>query len=256
MIVQSNEIEPAVPYSLGGVYPDVVVNADGYTMELSEFINVDTALPYKICYESADNNRFEMGTDYQEFDVAFSTATAHSFDLYLTMSYGASAKKGTKLTPTYYIPEFNRKSAWKVEVEPVTWIGDEPGEVTINIFDWNHGATVAETWPDLNHTNYLRTSSNISSVQVEIPGMTDEPKPASTTDTTTNGWDDPLTYKATFTNELDLADGTYIGLVKVTDSRTPGMAGASDSLLHTSDGIEKIAYIIPEFATFQTFIVT
>jgi uncharacterized delta-60 repeat protein len=256
MVVQPIEIEPAVLYSLGSIYPGVVKNADGYTPELSGLTEQNILLPYKICYEKQNNNRFEMGTDYQKFDVVFSKEKTHTFELYLTMGYGASAKKGTKLKPTYYIPEFNRKSAWKVEVGPVAWTGDDPGTVTIDIYDWNHGVTVATTWPDPTHTNYIRAESDVLSVNVEVPGMTDDPKPATTTDTTSNGWNDPLTYTATFPNELNLAAGSYTGLVKVADSRTPGAVGAFDSLMHTPDGFEIEGYSIPEFATYQTFPVT
>jgi hypothetical protein len=254
MVVQPIEIEPAVPYSLGNINPGVVKNADGYTPELVRITGKNVLLPYKICYEKANNNRFEMGTGYQLFDVVFKRRPSLSFDLYLTMGYGASAKKGTKLNPVYYIPEFNRKSAWKVEVAPVTWLETDPSTVTIDIYDWNHGATVAAIWPDPAHTNYIRTSSNVLSVSVEMPGMTNAVKAAATIDTTSNGWDDPLTYTATFSNEKSLASGTYTGLVKVTDSRAPGSQGAYDSLMHTSDGYGITGYTIPEFATYQTFI--
>jgi len=258
LVVNPLDISPILyPLTNANVYTGVVRNADGYTNELSGVTGKDSILPYKICYENQNNNRFEMGTVYQPFDVLFSPGAGFTFDLYLTMGYGASAKLGTRLTPTYYVPEFNRKAAWKVEVAPVAWYTSNPSTVEINIYDWNHGATVAGDYPDPAHTNYIRASSDVQSVTVEVPGMTDTIQTAVLTDSTTNGWDDPLTYSATFTNENLLPEGFYTGIVKVVDSRVPGIPGESDSLMHTPDGSANIqSYGIPEFATYQAFIAT
>ena len=99
------------------VYDGSILNTDGYTSELSEVINSNAVIPYKICYEDPENNRFEMGSS-SDFDVVFTPGDSLEFNLYLTMGYGASAKKFQRLDPIYYVPEFNRKAAWKVEVTP------------------------------------------------------------------------------------------------------------------------------------------
>ena len=98
-----------------------------------------------------------MGSSWRYFNVIISE-TGLSFDLYLTMGYGASATNLTRLTPKYYNPEFNRKAAWKVEVIPPE--GDDPPEmgntwangdtttpytVTVKVYDWQHDATV-DSW--------------------------------------------------------------------------------------------------------------
>ncbi len=273
LVVNPVEITPTT-FNLTGldVYPGILLNADGYTSEISEVTDVNSALPYKICYESEFNNRFEMGTEYQNFDVVIAPGTTLLFDLYMTMGYGASAKKPERLNPTYYVPEFNRKAAWKVEVTPPQ--GEDPPEidntwddtdtttefdVTIDIYDWNHGATIAGVFPDPANTDQISASSDISEVTVEIPGMTSAVSSASTVDMTSNGWDDPLTYTAAIANENGLAEGEYIGLVKVTDSRVPGISvvgGEPDTLVHTPDGIRLEWYNIPEFTVYQTFIAT
>jgi hypothetical protein len=93
-------------------------------------------------------------------------------------------------------------------------------------------------------------------VTVEIPGMTNTIKTAMTTDTQTNGWNDPLTYTATFTNENNLPVGEYTGLVKVADSRPPGnviFGGEIDTLGHSVGSTQIEWRSIPEFATYQTF---
>ena len=247
-------------YSLTNVYayPRVVRNADGYTNELTGVTGENSVLPYKICYESANNNRFEMGTGYQPFDVIFSPGENLTFDLYLTMGYGLSTSNFTqRLNPTYFVPEFNRKPAWKVKVDPVSWVRLDQSTVTIDIYDWNHGATVASSYPDPAYTSHIAAPSDIQSVTVEVPGMTHAIVTAETSDTFTNGWDDPITYTATFNNEKGAREGIHFGLVKVTDSRTPGTIGSSDSTVRSPDGSTQYEYYtIPEFATYQTFIAT
>ncbi len=246
-------------YSLTGIeiYTGIVPNADGYTKELTGVTCENSALPFKICYENENNNRFETEIDYQRFNITFNLDEGLTFNLYLTMGYGASAKKPQRLDPTYYAPEFNRKSAWKVEVDPVSWFYDNPSTVTIDIYDWNHGAEIDDNYPDPANLDKLPSSSDVQSVFIEVPGMTSALVEATIDDTSTNGWDDPLTYTATFTNENDIDSGVFTGLVKVLDSRTPGSAGASDSLAHNPDGGPDLEWHeVQEFATYQVFTAT
>jgi len=242
-------------FQLTKAYSDKVLNADGYTKELTNVIADNAALPYKICYAASNNNRFAMGTDWQTFKVIFSL-TNLQFDIYLTMGYGASAKKLTRLTPTYYVPEFNRKAAWKVKVFPPTWDEDSTEEYmcVIDVYDWNQGATVAPNYPDPAHTNWISASSNVVSVQIEIPAILNSVQSASTDDTSQNGWNDPITYTANLSNEKMAPVGEYVGIVKVSDSRVPNSSTVGkDYLIHTPDGIQLKNYLIPEFATYQSF---
>jgi len=259
LLVHPKNVSPE-SYTLADAYTDLLYNADGFSCELYNVIHDGAALPYVICYENSANNRFAMGTGYQSFEVVLNLTGTLFFDLYLTMGYGASAKKPERLNPTYYVPEFNRKAAWRIDVNPPQW--DEGDtitlkSVTIDIYDWNHGATVAGVYPDPGHTDHLSATSNIASVVVEIPGMTTAATvAASTTDPSHNGWNNPMTYFADIANENDLPEGAYLGLVKVTDSRVPGSSstgGETDTLVHTDDGSELKWYRIPEFATYQTF---
>jgi hypothetical protein len=262
---------PITSYPLLGLdaTPGILVNADGITIEMANVTGNANGLPFKICYESSDNNRFQMGVDYQPFDLVFAPGTGLTFKLYLTMGYGASAKKSQRLDPVYYVPEFNRKAAWKVVVVPPN--GDDPPSIlntwndkdtttehtiSIDIYDWNHGATIAPEYPDPLNTNYISAESNVGSVLVEVPGMTASYVTAITSDTTTNGWDDPLTYTASFANENGLTPGEYYGIVKVIDTRSTGTSvtgGEADTLVHTPNGINLEWYNITEFATYQAF---
>ncbi|MBU1024134.1 hypothetical protein KKB99_07620, partial [bacterium] len=257
------------PLTSTPVQENYLLNADGYSTELLGFISFPSALPYKICVANPGNNRFEMGSDWQNFEIVL-PAQELNFELFLTMGYGASAVKATRLTPTYYIPEFNRKAAWKVVVTPPeglnppeignTWNAANMTteyDVIIDIYDWNHGGVVSLNYPDPNNPNHLSATSDIESVTVEVPGMTNLLVWAPTTDTTTNAWDDPMTYIASFANENSLGVGEYSGLVKVTDSRTPSsVPEEGDSLVSTPDGFELEFSTLTEFATYQTFTAT
>lgn len=273
LVVKPIEITPDI-YTQTDIsaYTGIMKNADGFSCELSNVADDDSVMPYKICYENENNNRFEMGTEYQMFDIILSPDSGLLFDIYLTMGYGASAIKSNRLVPEYYVPEFNRKSAWKMEVTPPE--GDNPPEigntwndlettteyaVTIDIYDWNHGAQISPDFPDSENRNHILAQSDISEVTVEIPGMTSSIVTASTTDTETNGWDDPLTYTALIANENRLLPGIYTGLVKATDSRIPGLVyfeGETDTLVHSKDGMDLAWHNIDEFATYQTFTAT
>ncbi|MBU0899017.1 MAG: hypothetical protein KJ613_04345, partial [Nanoarchaeota archaeon] len=244
------------------VYTDILYNADGYTLDLTGVVGKEIALPYKICYQNSENNRFVMGTNFQSFDVIFNNRSIFTFNLYLTMGYGVSADFWGRTYPVYFVPEFNRKAAWKINVTSLspdeTWEEMDKNtkrDITINIYDWNHGTVVANTYPDINNTDHISALSDIISVTVEVPGMTNELITAETDDTETNGWDDPLTYTASFANENGISKGFYTGLVKVTDSRIPGesvIGTEPDILIDVPDG-NRIGYDIPEFATYQTF---
>ncbi|MBU1022653.1 hypothetical protein KKB99_00105, partial [bacterium] len=213
----------------------ILDNADGYTKELETLTGSSTVIPYKICYESANNNRFEMGTGFQSFDLVVTPGTILKFNIYLTMGYGASAKKPERLNPTYYVPEFNRKAAWKVDVTPPvsgsTWLSGDPvsqHDVLIDIYDWNHGVIESTSYPDPLHTDRISSNSDVSMVELDVPGMTSAVVVATTTDSTSNGWDDPVSYTASFANENSLPPGEYTGLVKVTDSRIPASPTEND----------------------------
>ena len=262
MVIRPHDTTPR-DFQLADVYSGIILNADGYTTELGNVIGDNAALPCLICHESSNNNRFEMGTDWQEFDVLFNIDGQLEFDIFLTMGYGISATWEHRLYPEYYVPEFNKKAAWKIDVFVSTWWaeGDTTSAkpVIIDIYDWNHGAPVSPIFPDPEHPDQLSASSDIASVTVEVPGMFDSTVDAATVDTNYNGWDNPASYKANLINENNLPKGSYPGLVKVTDSRIPAsLPEETDLLVHYPDGIES-GYsfsTIPEFATYQVFHVT
>ena len=263
-------------YNLTGVqvFPDVCVDADGYTTELSSVTRSTNPSPYFLVVDNSespttDYNLFEMGTQNVLFDTYFSGVES-TFQLYLTMGYGASARKLTRLEPEYYNPEFNRKAAWKVDVTPPqgenlpemgnTWANGDPFSeynVTVKVYDWQQGATVSSSYPYPGNPNHIPAASQVVSVSAEIPGMTNSLDSVTSSVGGNGAPNDPLIYEIPIVNENNLSAGEYFGLVKVTDSRpTASTPGASDSLVHSPDGVLLDYYTMTEYATYQIFTAT
>lgn len=247
------------------IYDGILINTDGYTKEISCLISDDTLIPYKICYESQNYNRFEMGANWKDFELIIGEPM--NFELYLTFSYGISARfRGgpggqfpNRLDPDYYVPEFNRKDAWKVDVIPPVWYEEDTTTehvVTVYAHDWNHGIEVDPSFPDSNHKNQLKTSSDIETIAIEIPGMSDSLAYPMSHNNKYDVWD-PVGYNIPIANENGLEAGEYVGIVKVVDSRPPcePLIDPVTYLDHT--GFEKVRYdeyyCITEYATYQTF---
>jgi hypothetical protein len=253
-------------------YNDVCMNQDGYTLALSGLLGNNSVLPYFLVID--DNqastntfNKFEMGSS-ADFQVDFQKVVSMTYELYLIMGYGISAKLATRLSPTYYNPEFNWKSPWKVKVQAPddgktvtighTWDSlDTTTTYTVEVFvyDWQIGATVDPTLAD---PSSVFAASEVAQISVEIPGMTSS-TPSVLGNQSLGGTgapNDPLRYEISFANEQGQAAGQYIGLVKVADNRAVGSVppgGTRDFLVDNPDGYSQEFHGIPEFATYQTF---
>ena len=253
------------------IYANVCGKTDGYTTELSGLTTDVAAYPYFLVLDQSSsttptNNRFEMGTPDTMFDTYFKEGGR--FKLYLTMGYGNSAVLKDRLTPKYFVPEFNRKPAWKVDVIPPN--GSDPPSrtntwnpldtattfpVTVKVYDWQQGATVY-TGPKYSDADpdEVYAASKVSTVSLEIPGMYNSLKTRTTADSGTGQPNNPLVYTFDVANTNALAAGTYIGLVKVKDERLPKpITDVRDFLVDCPDGINRSFYAIPEYATYQTF---
>jgi len=265
-------------YALMGAkaYTGVLAKNAGLTTELKNVTTDPAAMPYALVVD--DNaaakdtwNKFAMGTD-SFFDIFFDldSVPTLTFDMYLTMGYGASAVKKTRLTPTYFNPEFNRKQAWKVVVTPPegtdppsmanTWNNNDPAaifNVKVEVFDWQQGVTTIKNPPLL--PGDIAFASNVSMVKVEIPGMKTTLPSATTPTGGTGEPNNPLVFQVPVANQNLLDAGEYLGLVKVSDSRVPTATPPGtgiDYMIHTENGIALINYAIPEYATYQTFVAT
>jgi len=283
MVIMPHDITPT-SYALTGanIYTDVVSNASGYTRELAEATADDAAMPYVLVVDDSVGgtstwNKFAMG-ESAVVDVAFmlSTGIPLTFDMYLTMGYGASAKRPQRLEPKYYNPEFNRKAAWKVKVTPPegssppakgnTWDDTDNAtkyNVMVGVYDWQTLATVYPISSDFENApaDNVYTASEVESVSVEIPGMNDTLPQVSTPVSGDGMPDNPLVYKVSIANANLLPAGSYLGLVKVTDTRNtlippPSGTGDRDFLIDSPFGIELNNYAMSEYATYQTFTAT
>ena len=258
-----------------GVYADFTYGQDGYTGELTNVLEEETAMmPYFLVIDESGsstptNNLFAMGTVDASFDIGLNLDyTVPAFDLFLTMAYGSSAKKAQRLEPKYFIPEFNRKAPWKIEVIPPdvsnTWEDDDAiarKNVFVNIYDWQHSSSVSNTVPysDEQDTSKISAASSISIVKVEIPGMNNSAKSSLLPISGTGAADNPLVYRISINNQNKLPTGEYTSLVQVIDNRPPGLSivgGETDTLVNSPDGILLDWYRIPEFTTYQTFTAT
>jgi len=267
-IVIKAENVPTTNYPLMGIsaYTNLVANANGYTRELSNVISNQLALPYVLVIDDSIGgtstwNKFAMGAS-EEFDVDFivTLGIPLHFDMYLTMGYGASAKKADRLNPKYYNPEFNRKAAWKVLANPLgMWVDNDavmPVNVEARVFDWQIGATVYATPDDFANapSDNIYALSNVESVSVEIPGMNDTLPSVTTPVTGIGSPSAPFIFHVPVANENLLAAGQYIGIVKVKDTRPVlTVADGRDIIIDTPDGIDLNRYEMPEYATYQTF---
>lgn len=237
------------------VYTEELSNVRGDNLVLPSVLIVDdsTADPPS----SADFNRFAMGEE-KDFDLAWvlpPEGRLLKFDLYLTMGYGASAKRSTRLNPKYYNPEFNRKAAWKVDVEvpPDGWFSlDDTTQksVIVKVWDWQMGATVD---PELKETNDVFANSEVDHVSLEIIGMFDTLKTLTLEEASGTGMPgDPLIFEFLVANENLLPAGHYWGCVQVVDKRVPGSANEGrDYLIHTDDGTLLNNKNIVEYATYK-----
>jgi hypothetical protein len=207
-------------------------------------------------------NKFAMGAS-DNFDVVFNLNSGPlKFDMYLTFGYGAAARGADKpsfLAPKYFNPEFNRKNAWKVAVTPPTetWKDNEPTvekTVEVKVWDWQQGATVSTTVPYSTEVDKTKVfeASTVSRVEIELFGDYGE---ALTSASGLGTPGSPLVYNVSIANSLSRPAGNYIGLVKITDSRTPAAAftEGQDFLIDTPDGFTLNNVLMSEFATYQTF---
>jgi len=267
MVIKPDAVTPTnYPLMGASIYSGVVANANGYTKELSNVITDTAALPFVLVVDDSLGdtstwNKFAMGAT-NEFEVAFKLipGTPLRFDMYLTMGYGASAKRPDRLTPKYYNPEFNRKAAWKVEAAPQgEWLDNDnttPVDLEVKVYDWQIGATVYGTPTDFANApaNNVYAASEVASVSIEIPGMNSALPSKTTADSGAGTPSDPLIFTVPVVNQNLLDAGEYTGIVKVLDERPVlTITDGRDIIIDTPDGMALNYYAMPEYATYQTF---
>ncbi|MBU1023634.1 PKD domain-containing protein, partial [bacterium] len=207
------------------------------------------------------HNVFRMESD--EYIVGYNldlpSGQVFDFIFALSASYGQSGQgKGMNLgqrnNPRYFLPEFNRKEPWKITAD-ITFNnlrGYTPSSyavIDIGIRDWQHTAIVDPAFDFMtSQLQVVSRKSGIRDITIEIPGMSlyydemDLPVPAG------DGSDvSPYGFQLTIYNNVLVPDGSYHGLIKVTDD----LEGSQISMGIKRDGVS--IYPVNDFSTYQIF---
>ena len=269
-----------------------LVNADGYTGYLDtvidEFYPTDASIhPYITHFDDYSAGNFSasnpmgfqsvtypppsgnlvmaMGCDYNYQDYVFDLTGVENMEFIFAVgcTYAVSAaSKSMRFSPEYRVPQHNKKAASEINFEIVS--NDLKGgntsstaQIEIHVVDVSHGVAVGTA------LNEMLSDSSVHEIRIEIPGVTSIPviiDGSSSVSGTGHSPSDPLIYEATITNALGAMEGTYTGLIKVTDNYAPGQN--TSQLLNGMDGIKRVdpsssplsgLFAIPEFATYQVF---
>jgi hypothetical protein len=198
--------------------------------------------------------------------LKFRVAPGESVQFYiaLTAAYGQSSSgkgnlPGQRGNPRYFIPEFNRKNAWRARVtvpeETDLLNANDPLSSTvlmIEVWDWQHnyGYPTDDIDPLTSRLDSLRYSSRVVSCVADIPGVNE----IDITNTSLRGDgfnDTPLVYSIEVRNDKSADEGNYHGLVGIVDE----MHGTEIDLY----GIEKdglTAFGVSDFITYVPFMVS
>jgi hypothetical protein len=210
------------------------------------------------------HNVFAQGSQFETtFDFNVAPGNSVSFIMALTAAYGQSSKgkglaAGQRANPRYFLPEFNRKNAWKVNVE-IPFETDlldsnDPLSSTVlvvKVWDWQHseGYLMDDIDPLTDRLDALRSPGKVAFCTAEIPSVSE--LDTVTTCISGEGFDsDPLVYQITINNDLDADEGGYFGLVGVIDE----MHGQTI----TGYGVERdgiTAFDVSSFTTYAPFTV-
>lgn len=259
----------------------LMASADGYTTLPANFVAPPTGInatlfPFQV-FETGDNltnptGNFDAATGWlgvtnapEGFNVlkmggSATTTLRFRLDGATNLVQGkltllgnyivSAANKAQRNVPDYYMPEGAMPEAWRVMVTPPTTFTANPisqlDTLLVEVADWQHGATVDPGFPGTDKAA-LSTASDVASVSVSIPAFSATPfGPVTTPSGGTGSLSSPLTYQLAITKpDTITVGGDYFGLVKVTDSRSSGLA--IDKSLNAGTGLSTL----PEIATYQ-----
>ena len=268
-----------------------LLSADGYTKYLDNSIDdiypTDATIhPYVLHFDDYSSGNFDpssptgftsvttpppsgnlvmaMGSDYNVQDYVFDVSSAPIDFIYAAgCTYALSASsKAKRFQPEYRVPQHNKKAASEVHFEIVLndlKAGDtaSTAQFELKVVDINNKVLVGTA------LNELLSDSSVDDIFIDVPGVMtsmlvlDGNNPVSGTG---HSPADPLVYQGAITNTAAAPEGSYAGLIKVTDTYAPGQNGAPT--LHGKDGIKLVDPMVPpttglfditEFATYATF---
>jgi outer membrane protein assembly factor BamB len=289
-IVVSNSAPLAFPSTGESIAAFHLLNADGYTgyldSVLDEIYTTESTLhPYILHFRDYSQGNFNplnpmgfeyvtdpppsgnlvmaMGCDYDYQNYTFDIQEPMDFIFAVGCTYAVSAaSKSMRFTPEYRIPQHNKKAASEVQIDILSndlAEGDisSEAELQISIVDVSHNVPVGDA------LNQMKADSSVGSISIDIPGVTLTPvtvNGGSAVSGTGHDPSDPLIYEILVANAAGGVEGSYPGLIKVTDTY-PSAQNASP-LLNGQDGIKRVdplfnpltgLFNIDEFATYQLF---
>lgn len=237
---------------LGGTTEDAristgfILNPDGYTSHFDELID-DTRYfmdsedapadlnPYLRFFESATMGTFDphsptgynvmpVGPSTYERTAVISGDTTGIVGIYIVadVAYGQSAVFANRTNPLYYLPAFNRTEPWRMEywIENNNLVYDTNGttaELVIQVFDWQHNATVDPAFPNPSNLDAVRESSRVAALEVYIPCLMTNPVVVTDPEIGDGTPSSPLQYRVLITNELECPDPIITGYVAIRD---------------------------------------
>jgi hypothetical protein len=225
---------------------NTLVNADGFTSHFDSIVTderyfvggsdvVGNMNPYLRYFRDNATGEFDphapLGQNVMPVGSAFETRTAQlgswgwdGLRLYMVadVAYGHSATYLNRPDPQYYLPEFHRTEPWRIEYwnENNNLDGADPAstaDVMIQVFDWQHGATVDPDYPNPDNLSGISQSSNVSQLELLLPALQDDPIIVDTPESGTGTPQDPLTYRLQVTNEKGNNYTYCAGLLAVRD---------------------------------------
>jgi hypothetical protein len=224
----------------------LIANPDGYTHHFDGLAadpnyfdpprNYDANInPFRRYFEDAATDAFDphnpsghnvlaTGCDWETqnfiFNIPASTGIL-DFVFVCDVAYGQSATFQNRQNPYYFLPEFNRKEAWKVGTviknnDLQSGVISSTLDLEISVFDWQAGLDADPNYPDTLNLDGISAKSDVSSVAAYIPsvsGIVQTTSPVS-------GDGSPLlpyVYDLTLTNSSGAVCFTYYGIVAVRD---------------------------------------
>lgn len=224
-----------------------LLNADGYTSHYDQLV-LDTRYfihgsdkagnlnPFLRFFESYSDITFDpaspTGWNVMPTGSSMETQTAifdgdemlaQPFEMYIVadVAYGQSAILANRQNPQYYLPAFSRTEPWRIEYwienNNLTWSDPlSSADVMVQVFDWQHSATVDASYPNPSNLSGIPESSKVAQLVLSVPALQNAPTIKTVPESGTGRPGSPLLYKMTVTNEKNHNGNTY-GLLAVRD---------------------------------------
>ncbi len=245
-------------------YFGFLLNADGYSTIFDSIVEPALGMAYpgnlvpfvNLFYDPSDGNYdivanpnngftdlenpsgrnvFPMGSDEETTDLVFASQTGvFEFTLALEAAYGQSAIRYSRMDPKYFLPEFNRKEAYSVDIsidvnELLAGDSTSSASLTVSVIDWQAGIQPVATWdPDTIPLDSLRHKSDVKQLILDVPDIMTDSQSMAIPDSGTGSFTDPYLFSFTMQNTQEVGEGWYVGLVAVRDDMVDVVPGGEN----------------------------